>query len=460
MTIFSSLVGACVKVIETVVPGSTAFAFKQLLINGQQSGLKKLVEAMAIELKDALKEGRNNEVEKLADVGVQAMTVALDNSGYEFASELAAIAVDLLKDAIVQRDTVLSSHLSETFVDGLYNATGEHDREVVRLIDERRKEFNKAVRNRDENLATTLSEAAVLLLLTSIKKQKKRLEDILAASWVTALTEAAENNQTLVARLVEGRTKAFNDAIAKLDTDLADRLSEAAVAVLLAAVEPADGTSPSPNLIEILSKSWVDALTNAVRIRKTFVEGLVNDRTDALSNAINARNSTKAATLSKAGVAVLLAAIKQQNPVLVKSLSKSWVMALAKAAAGGDQNWQTVSELIDERIKEFDEAILRRDMPKAKALAKAGAAIMLAAIEQGKLVQELADSLVRTLESALRSTYTQQEKDDLIKETVWTLKQDDKGVVDRAKATMLEAANGNNAGKYKAVVKLIEDNWN
>lgn len=191
MGLFDSIVGVAVGITEELAPGLTVVLFKKLLIHGPQSGLKKLVGAMAVEMKEGLRDGKTDEVEKLAKVGVDALSVSLDNSGYAFASDLAAIAVDLLKDAIDKDDIIVANHLSEAFVGGLDKAADKHYDDVVRLIDERREEFNEAVRTPVKGLAVTLSAAAVMLLLVSVEQGKKRLEDILSRSWVKALTEAA-----------------------------------------------------------------------------------------------------------------------------------------------------------------------------------------------------------------------------------------------------------------------------
>ncbi|KAF8242142.1 hypothetical protein K440DRAFT_640125 [Wilcoxina mikolae CBS 423.85] len=157
-----------------------------MLQNGQISIMKGVIEETRSSLKYSLNRAINNGddearnvVEEVLPTGVRILIVSLECGTTNWLG-----AVD------GQHDRLIKS-LSTSFVDGLKEANAHFGKDVVRLIKDRRVQFNDAVRNRNFDLAKSLFKAAQSLLDTATSQGCGPIVKILTDSREEALQEAA-----------------------------------------------------------------------------------------------------------------------------------------------------------------------------------------------------------------------------------------------------------------------------
>ena len=233
------------------------------------------------------------------------------------------------------------------------------------LVGDRTSAFSEAMKEEwetgEDKEAEILSEAGVEVLLRTVEQGeqgKRDLVEIFSESWVEALERAINDKRDLKARveaMVSRRTAAFVKALGQGGED-STTLSGAGVAVLLAAIERGN-----VKLILSLSRSWVEAL-NAKGVVYDQVAPLIEQRTEEFRKAITSRDVKRAKILSKAGIAVLLAAVEEKACDLVGGLSKSWVQALGRTIA----QFETDATTRDKEAEKAD--IAKRDEVIAEAV--------------------------------------------------------------------------------------------
>jgi len=436
-----------------------------------------IVKGLGKLLKSELANGGNyGLVKTLSEVGAGALALAYDNGRPQVAGILATVAIDLLLEAIRGDQEDMVKALSEIFVEGLVKGreNPQYKDHVDGMVEERRETFNQALRNErckkraGGPTADELAQMATRFLAASIGFQLLRgdrgYHDIVhyfSTSWVKALKQGTQDGcADRVTEIVADRTGTFIEAMkmpwGAEEVQEAEILSEAGVEVLLRAVEEApEDKNDSEGQVRMFAQSWVDGLAGALSDHRARVEAVVGRRTRAFKDAFG-RRAKEATTLANAAIAVLVAAVEKGNVDLNLLLSRSWVTALE--GVGYDVR---VTELVKQRTIEFNDAVTRRNIPRAKILSKVAIAILLAAVERSKeLVPVLADSWAEGL-GKIVATRIKAERDEVCKDAVnfaKALREGPRGMtletLEGARLAILEASES-----HEGVNVLIHETW-
>ena len=302
------------------------------------------------------------------------------------ATSLLVAAVDLQIDAMEEAESTgylgMVHYFSGSWVEALEQGIRDGCELRVRsIVGDRTNAFSKAMKEEwkegGNGEAEILSEAAVEVLLRAVEHEKRDLVEIFSESWVEALERAINDKQDLKARveaMVNRRTAAFVKALGQ-GAGEATTLSGAGVAVLLSAIKKGNA-----KLILSLSRSWVKAL-NAKGVRYgPQVAPLIELRTNEFNKAIATRDVEQAKILSKAGMAVLLAAVEDGSDSLVHGLSDSWVSALGRAITQFEGDAATRDEVVAEAVN-FGKGLIEGGVSR-KLLEDGRSAIMRSAADE------------------------------------------------------------------------------
>lgn len=352
-----------------------AKALDQAISEGHREIVDSVLHEAAAEVFHAIREGNETETKAISDVRQELMMAASDRKAKQ-------LVVILSESWLIELDRAACEGYSEA---------------VYGLINARATTFYEAIRD-DSTKANPIWEVSTEVLLTAIRLEKVELVKRLSMSFVNALAEARTRfDEGLVDSLVYHSITVFGGVINSHDNDRANMVSKAGLELLLAAVNLGE-----PLLVKDLSHASIVALdvVGDGRYQET-VESLIGARTKAFEKAMIEGNGEEVRMLSTVGLELLLAAIRGGKEAITRSLSRTWVIALADAIDKGHK--QTVDSLVNTQTEVFREAIIRDDLNEVGTLTTAAVELCLTAIKEDKpaLVESLSGFWARALAAGI-----------------------------------------------------------